>query len=109
MWQEVSIDFNPVIDLHLQGLDEVSQINFNPCLFNRSLYLSHFDLYLLQVSNFLIEEIQIRNNLSATFKQNVLSLHLLLSFDFLYFWLVLFQKFAKTLLWILRPEIAVLL
>jgi len=109
MSQEISVDFNPVVDFNLQGFDEVSQVNFNPGLFNRSLNFGYFDLDLFQVSNFFIEEIQIRNDLSATFKQNILSLDFLLSLYFVNFWLILFQKFAETFLGILRPEIAVLL
>ena len=37
--QEVSVNLDPVIDLNLKRLDEVSKVDFDPCLFDWSLNL----------------------------------------------------------------------
>ncbi len=65
MSQEVSVHLNPAIDFDLQGLNEVSQVDLDPGLFDGCLDLGDFDLNLLEVGDFLVEEVQVRNELSA--------------------------------------------
>ena len=45
--KEVSVDLNPAVNFNFQSFDKVPQVNFNPSLFNRGLYLCNIDLDLL--------------------------------------------------------------
>jgi hypothetical protein len=64
---------------------------------------------LLEVGDFLVEKIEIRNEFSAAFKQDVLSLHLLLSLNLLYLGLILFKELPESFFRVLFPKIAVFL
>lgn len=90
MGEEICVDFNPAVDLHFERLDEVPEVNLDPSLLDWSLDLGDLYLDLLEVGDFLIEEIEVGDQLSATLEEDVLPLHLLLPFDLLDLWLVLF-------------------
>ena len=107
MDEEISVNFDPVIDLDFKTLDEISEINFNPSLFNRGLNFGHFNGNLLEVSYFFIKDIQVGDNFSTIFQKNSLSFDFLFSLNFFNFRLILNQKFIKTFLWIFNPKIAV--
>lgn len=68
MGEEISVDLNPAVDFDFERLDEVSEIDFDPGLFNWSLYFGDFDLYLFEIGDFLVEEVEIGYEFSAAFK-----------------------------------------
>ena len=89
MGEEISVDFNPAVDLHFERLDEVPEVDLDPSLLDWGLDLRDLDLDLLEVGDLLVEEIEVGNQLSAALEEDVLSLHLLLPFDLLDLGLVL--------------------
>lgn len=88
MAQEISINLDPAIDLDFQRLNKVSQVYFDPSLFNWGLNFGDFDLNLLQISNLFIEQVKVGDEFSASFEKNVLSLDFLFSLDFFNFGLI---------------------
>lgn len=71
--------------------------------------LGHFDLDLLEIGDFIVEEVQVRNELAAALEEDVFALDLLFTLNLLHFRLILFQELSKAFLGILFPEITVLL
>lgn len=108
MSQEVSVDLDPVIDFDLKSLDEVSEIDFDPSLFYWGLNFGHFNLYLLQVCDFVVEEIKIGNELATIFQKDVFSFDFFFSFHLFYLGLVFNQKFVEAFFWVFNPQISIL-
>lgn len=85
MTQKISVNFDPAVDFDFQCFDKVSQVNFDPGLFNRSLNFCNFSLNDFEVGNFFIKEIKIGNGLSASFQKNVFFFEIFFAFNNLNF------------------------
>lgn len=107
MRQEISINFNPAIDFDFKGFNEISEINFDPSFFDRSLNFGNFSLNNFEVSDFFIKQVKVRNLLSTVFKKNIFLFNLFFALYNLDFRKVLFEELGKSFFGAVFPKIRI--